>query len=193
MANDKVQDTKTQMAQDADQTTNPQDGNTEPQGGKVFDEAYVKQLREEAAKWRTKVRELEQKQEELTRKQLEEQQKYKELYEQTIQELEQLKPKAEAFEEYKQKQKEELLSKLPDNLKEKYKDLDADTALRILPDIVALATQGGTANNPDPQRAGTHTGGKVWTIEEVEKLSPEEYEKHESEIMESLKAQGLIK
>jgi len=181
-----------QKAQDADQTTtNPQGGDTEPQDGKVFDEAYVKQLREEAAKYRVELKKLKEQQEELTRKQLEEQQKYKELYEKTMKELEQLKPKAEAFEEFKQKQKEELLSKLPDDLKQKYAELDADTALKILPDIVNLATQ-GQAQNPDPGRAGTQNTGKLWTPEEVAKLSPAEYEKHKQEIFESYKKQGII-
>jgi len=62
---------------------------------KTFSREYVEDLREEAKKYRLKLRELEQQLEQQKQKELEEQKKYQELYEKTKKELEELKEQQE--------------------------------------------------------------------------------------------------
>lgn len=64
----------------------------------TFDESYVKTLRDEAASYRVKSKELETQLNEIRTKNAEEQGKYKELYEKTISEYEDLKQKHSEYE-----------------------------------------------------------------------------------------------
>jgi len=86
---DEVQETTaTGQAPDA-----PAVQTTEPQSERqTFDADYVRQLRQEAAEWRTKLREMEAERKRAEEARLQEEQKWKELAEKRAQELAELQP-----------------------------------------------------------------------------------------------------
>lgn len=83
-------------------------------------------------------------------------------------ELEPAKEQAQAWVDYQTKQKEELIGKLPEEMREKYTDMEPRLVLQVVPDILAQV-EAKTASNPDQQKQTLKRQPK-----DLSDLSPEE-------------------
>ena len=91
--------TQPQAGNDTQQPASQQNQGGDPTSPQVFDADYVKQLRQEAASYRTKLKAFEEEQAKANEAQLIEQNKWKELAERRAAKLAELEPTAQAYEQ----------------------------------------------------------------------------------------------
>jgi len=156
------------MSDDTTNVAEPQAGEQEqePQAPqpKMFDEAYVKELRQEAASNRIKLREFEQKQKEAEEAQLAEQKKWQELAEKRAGELQELAPYKQRYEtmlETIAESNKRRIESIPENMRglvPEYDDpakvaswLDANAQLLSKPLAPELNGEAGNGERPTDQ------------------------------------------
>jgi hypothetical protein len=123
----------------------------------------LQEARQEAAKFRTELREIQRKTEEEAKKTAEEQGKFKELYTQTSTEMQTLKQENEAlkaevdvYRKEKEQKKKTLLSNLPDDMKALFKDgtiEQIEAVLQKLKPVDNANSLYGNQNGKPPEKA----------------------------------------
>ena len=132
----------------------------------TFDKKYIEELRKEAAATRIKLKEFEAEKEKRERQLLEEQGKHKELYETTNKELTDIKAKyesivqeVEAYRAEKEKERKEILKKLPSDVQKEFADLDKEKLLILLEKFnpkPPVNSQESNMNGVKPDEKKTH-------------------------------------
>lgn len=133
----------------------------QPAQPKMYDEEYVKQLREEAAKHRVKLREYEEQQEAERKRLAEEQGKFKDLYTEAETkvkayeaELEQLRAFKSSHDERIEAERKALLAQLPEDLRTPFESSTVEQIKAVLAKIAAPnASPGGGRPSPNPDGA----------------------------------------
>lgn len=154
---------------------------------KMFDEAYVKELRNEAASYRVKAKELEQKQKEAEDARLAEQNEWKTLAEQRAAEVEALKPYQQRYSDMVESVAESntrRIASIPENMRQLVPDYDdplkvatwLDANSQLLAKPIAPSLNGSAGNIVRP-------GEPVLSAEELEfarkmNITAEEYQKN---------------
>jgi len=155
-------------------------------------ELEIKKLRQEASERRRYAKELELKlaniEQEKThteQKQLEEQSKFKELYEQTkskLTELDTLKARLQEFEAREEQERQAILDKLPDPIKEKH----AGEKLDVLKTIYELTANKKASNSVGAEEAVN--GKNISSLEDIDLLAKTN-PKRAIELLNTLKMQ----
>ena len=157
----------------------------EQQHPQTFDAQYVKDLRDEAAKWRTELRKVQEAQEEARKAELAEQQKWQELaqeHEKKVKELEPIKARYEEMLETLRESNKKRIEQIPEAMRDLIPAYDDPTQLAAWLDAAAAkltkpqapSLNGGAGRGDRPGDDVVLTSEQLAVAKKMN-LTPEQY------------------
>ena len=162
------------MSEENIKTDVKQDEGTKPEANDI-PRSRLNEVIDERNKLRDELKSFEQQKEEAKKAKLVEEEKWQELNAELSKELETYKPYKEKWSAMDAKLRENALSKLPENKREKFSNIDTDVLLDIVEEFSNMK------QNP-PDRQGTVPKAELPNIHD---MKPEDRKKNWSQILDS--------